>query len=65
MRDTCCAQSMILERSLSFSEVSATGENARFRITVLVCFGSIWFLVGHGFKPLSLLMCPCHKKLRI
>ena len=27
MRDTCCAQSMILERSLPFSEVSATGEN--------------------------------------
>ena len=26
MRDTCCAQSMILERSLPFSEVSATGE---------------------------------------
>ena len=28
MRDTCCAQSMILEGSLPFSEVSATGENA-------------------------------------
>ena len=27
MRDTCCAQSMILEGSLPFSEVSATGEN--------------------------------------
>ena len=27
MRDTCCAQSMILEVSLPFSEVSATGEN--------------------------------------
>ena len=27
MCDTCCAQSMILERSLPFSEVSATGEN--------------------------------------
>ena len=27
MRDTCCAQSMILERSLPFSELSATGEN--------------------------------------
>ena len=27
MRDTCCAQSMILERSLPFSEMSATGEN--------------------------------------
>ena len=27
MRDTCCAQSMILERSLPFSEVSATWEN--------------------------------------
>ena len=26
MRDTCCAQSMILEGSLPFSEVSATGE---------------------------------------
>ena len=27
MRDTCCAQSMILDGSLPFSEVSATGEN--------------------------------------
>ena len=27
IRDTCCAQSMILEGSLPFSEVSATGEN--------------------------------------
>ena len=27
MHDTCCAQSMILERSLPFSGVSATGEN--------------------------------------
>ena len=27
MRDTCCAQSIILEGSLPFSEVSATGEN--------------------------------------
>ena len=27
MRDTCCAQSMILEGSLPLSEVSATGEN--------------------------------------
>ena len=27
MRDTCCVQSMILEGSLPFSEVSATGEN--------------------------------------
>ena len=27
MRDTCCAQSMILEGSVPFSEVSATGEN--------------------------------------
>ena len=27
MRDTCCTQSMILEWSLPFSEVSATGEN--------------------------------------
>ena len=27
MRDTCCAQSMILEGSLPFSEVSATGDN--------------------------------------
>ena len=26
MRDTCCAQSMILEMSLPFIEVSATGE---------------------------------------
>ena len=27
MRDTCCAQSMILEDSLSFGEASVTGEN--------------------------------------
>ena len=27
MRDTCCAQLMILEGSLPFSEVRATGEN--------------------------------------
>ena len=27
MRDTCCAQSMILERSLPFSEMSVTADN--------------------------------------
>ena len=33
MRDTCCAQSMILEGSLPFSEVSATGENVLIQST--------------------------------
>ena len=34
MRDTCCGESMILEGSLSFSEVNATGENV-----LILCIG--------------------------
>ena len=41
---------------------------ARFQITVLVRFGSVWFWLFTVLSivwPQSLLLCPFHKKLRI
>ena len=57
-----------LMRQITKDLNSASETNARFQITVLVRFGSVWFwlvTVLLTVWPRNLLLCPFHKKLRI